>query len=328
VLTKFSLKQKLSLSSIMNSVSSRRISMDSFTTSARRIVPSLPAPEPDQMSFMTWFRPRCRTVLRGVVLTVVAITLLAIFELNFIPVTQRGFFCDDQTIRYPHSPSTIPTWLLVILFIVIPDVALIIVELCFARSPVNLLYVMGHFKLSLCMTGILTDVIKCLVGRLRPHFIEACNPDVLVNMTCDSEAALKYITDYRCVSDKSSSILIDARKSFPSGHASLSMCSAVFIMCYTWRRAPSAPPHLGRLFLIFIFLASAGAVCGSRVMDYMHHPEDVAFGFLVGSVVALTSSYVWWTAVDSLEFPEPKKQKTVESGQEDDNSGTAYQDVL
>ena len=60
----------------------------------------------------------------------------------------------------------------------------------------------------------------------------------------------------------------------------------------------------------------------------MHHPEDVAFGFLVGSVVALTSSYVWWTAVDSLEFPEPKKQKTVESGQEDDNSGTAYQDVL
>ena len=50
------------------------------------------------------------------------------------------------------------------------------------------------------------------------------------------------------------------------GHASLAMCSAVFIMLYTWRRAPSAPPHLGRLFLIFLFLASAGAVCGSRVM--------------------------------------------------------------
>ena len=266
--------------------------------------------------------PRCRTVTRGVVLTIVAITLLAVFELNLIPATKRGFFCDDQTIRYPYFHSTIPTWLLVILFIVIPDVALVVTELCWARSPVNLVYVLGHFKLSLCMTGILTDVIKCLVGRLRPHFIVSCSPDVLVNMTCDSEAALNYITEYRCLNEMklSESILIDAHKSFPSGkmnmrfssknlfpsivpkmsnftrslwcivqyhmspqyfssfglhfmspsifvgHASLAMCSAVFIMCYTWRRAPSAPPHLGRLFLIFLFLAGAGAVCGSRVM--------------------------------------------------------------
>ena len=168
---------------------------------------------------LTWIRPRCRSITRGVILAVVAITLLAVFELNFIPATKRGFFCDDQTIRYPYFHSTIPTWLLVILFIVIPDVALVVVEICLARSPINLLYVMGHFKLALCMTGILTDVIKCLVGRLRPHFVALCTPDVLVNMTCDSETATKYITDYKCLNEmqQSSSILIDAHKSFPSG---------------------------------------------------------------------------------------------------------------
>merc|ERR1712142_1102354 len=101
---------------------------------------------------LTWIRPRCRSITRGVILAVVAITLLAVFELNFIPATKRGFFCDDQTIRYPYFHSTIPTWLLVILFIVIPDVALVVVEICLARSPINLLYVMGHFKLALCMT--------------------------------------------------------------------------------------------------------------------------------------------------------------------------------
>ena len=46
----------------------------------------------------------------------------------------------------------------------------------------------------------------------------------------------------------------------------------------------------------------------------MHHPEDVAFGFLVGSVVALTSSYVWWTAVDSLESLDTKKKQKTEGG--------------
>ena len=168
---------------------------------------------------MKWVRPRCRHVVRGIILTVVACTLLAVFELNFIPATKRGFFCDDQTIRYPYFHSTIPTWLLVILFIVVPDIGVVITELCIARSPANLVYALGHFKLSLCMTGILTDVIKCLVGRLRPHFVDLCTPDVLVNMTCDSEAATKYITDYECLNKMqlSNSILIDAHKSFPSG---------------------------------------------------------------------------------------------------------------
>merc|ERR1739838_1014219 len=98
------------------------------------------------------------------------------------------------------------------------------------------------------------------------------------------------------------------------------MCSAVFIMVYTWRRAPSAPPHLGRLFLIFLFLASAGAVCGSRVMDYKHHPEDVFFGFLVGTVSALTSANVWWNAVDCLEAPDKLKAQAKLSQNDEDAS--------
>ena len=162
-----------------------------------------------------------RLIIRGVVLTAIACTLLAVFELNFIPATKRGFFCDDQTIRYPYFHSTIPTWLLVILFIVIPDIGVIVAELCYASaSPIKLAFVLGHFKLALCMTGILTDVIKCLVGRLRPHFIAVCTPDVLVNMTCDSEMATKYITDYECLNEMGlpNTILIDAHKSFPSGN--------------------------------------------------------------------------------------------------------------
>ena len=161
------------------------------------------------------------TIVRGVALTVIAGAVLAVFELHLVPATRRGFFCDDQSIRYPYAGSTISSWLLIVLFLVIPVIGVVLTELCYAKSgAIKLMFVLGHFVMTCFMTGILTDVIKCLVGRLRPHFIAICTPDVLVNMTCDSEMATKYITDYECLNEMGlpNTILIDAHKSFPSGN--------------------------------------------------------------------------------------------------------------
>merc|ERR1712165_439829 len=71
---------------------------------------------------------------------------------------------------------------------------------------------------------IITDTIKVTVGRLRPHFLSVCNP----NVTCSSYDAT-YHTDYVCqnVTAKDEN---DARLSFPSGHASMSACVMGFIM--------------------------------------------------------------------------------------------------
>ena len=59
----------------------------------------------------------------------VAIAFLVIFliigtilEDNGI-VTRRGFYCDDESIRYPYRPDTVPTWALVVGSVGIPLVA-------------------------------------------------------------------------------------------------------------------------------------------------------------------------------------------------------------
>ena len=59
----------------------------------------------------------------------VAIAFLVIFliigtilENNGI-VTRRGFYCDDESIRYPYRPDTVPTWALVVGSVGIPLVA-------------------------------------------------------------------------------------------------------------------------------------------------------------------------------------------------------------
>lgn len=43
-----------------------------------------------------------------------------------------------------------------------------------------------------------TDIAKVSVGRLRPHFLDVCRPD-LASVNC----SLGYITEYRCTGDES-----------------------------------------------------------------------------------------------------------------------------
>ena len=38
-------------------------------------------------------------------------------------VTRRGFYCDDESIRYPYRPDTVPTWALVVGSVGIPLLA-------------------------------------------------------------------------------------------------------------------------------------------------------------------------------------------------------------
>lgn len=40
-----------------------------------------------------------------------------------IPPFKRGFFCDDESIKYPHtSEETLPTWVLLLISVILPVV--------------------------------------------------------------------------------------------------------------------------------------------------------------------------------------------------------------
>uniref|UniRef100_A0A6I8NN47 Phospholipid phosphatase 3 n=1 Tax=Ornithorhynchus anatinus TaxID=9258 RepID=A0A6I8NN47_ORNAN len=117
------------------------------------------------------------------------------------------------------------------------------------------------------------------VGRLRPHFLDVCNPD-FSTINC----SLGYIQDYKCRGPLGK--VLEARKSFFSGHASFSLYTMLYLVLYlqarlTWRGARLLRPLLQFTLIMMAFYTGL-----SRVADHKHHPTDVLAGFIQGALVA------------------------------------------
>lgn len=80
---------------------------------------------------------------------------------------------------------------------------------------------------------------------------------------------------------------VDFRLSFPSGHASFSAYTAVFIVLYMQYAIRTASFQLSKVFVQFVFICLAVACSLSRISDYFHHWSDVLAGFLIGMFSAI-----------------------------------------
>ena len=79
-----------------------------------------------------------------------------------------------------------------------------------------------------------------------------------------------------------------ARRSFPSGHASYVASMATFAILYIENRFRTRNSFtLLKPFLELMWICFAAFVSMSRVSDYYHHLEDVLFGSLLGIVITL-----------------------------------------
>ena len=85
-----------------------------------------------------------------------------------------------------------------------------------------------------------------LAGRLRPHFIEVCNPNMsMTEAECGSLDSPRYVTQFHCLGQpgldtaETEARLKDARLSFVSGHASLGTYAMWFCVVYLHQRMVS-----------------------------------------------------------------------------------------
>ncbi|XP_015211280.1 phospholipid phosphatase 3 isoform X2 [Lepisosteus oculatus] len=205
---------------------------------------------------------------------------------------QRGFFCDDDSIKYSFKRSTIPSPVLLAAGMILP-VASIITGECYrihylnegSKSFISNPYVstlykqVGVFIFGCAVSQSFTDIAKVSVGRMRPHFLAVCEPD-FSRINCSDG----YITDYFCKGEESR--VQEARKSFFSGHASFSMYTMLYLAFYlqsrfTWRGARLLRPLLQFTLIMMAFYTGL-----SRVSDHKHHPTDVLAGFVQGALVA------------------------------------------
>lgn len=179
----------------------------------------------------------------------VGILLLIIHE-GATPFT-RGFNCDDESIRYPYKESTISSG--VCYFVGSSLNVFLIMYLEYqalkregvGSSADDGQFMRHYFRNTTCRliiwlfgaisSELITDISKFTVGRLRPHFIHVCDPQIrdpsgqgisLYDYCRQDSHKYEYITEYRCLGNPSK--LRDSRLSFMSGHSSYSSYSATF----------------------------------------------------------------------------------------------------
>ena len=254
---------------------------------------------------------------------------------------KRGFFCDDETLRFPYtSRPAVPTWLLVLGSFFIPFVSILLgnlYERCCRTRPdtkravklfascsvppwlVRAFYHVRWLIIGVLLAAVVTDILKVTVGRLRPHFFSVCRPDFdRINCT-DAFGHYVYVTDYECMGRgdiaDSDRVLHDSHLSFPSGHASSSTYSFVFLLIYLASVRTFYHRSALKLFLMLVSFSLAVLTSVSRISDNRHHPADVLAGMAIGAVVAVIICYYFLSFFG--HHNQHKSEKSVEMKKEE-----------
>jgi len=268
-----------------------------------------------------------RIVCDFVVLTVIAIPLLIFHE--FVVPYKRGFYCDDESIRYPYRPSTVTRQTLIVIGILIPTLLILFTEvfrtLAWERKQQHLfrsyefkgdrnvhrmivrLYVfIGYFFVGVCFNQLMVDIAKYTIGRQRPHFIDVCKPNVGY-VTCP--ATHEYITNFNCTGTDQY-LIHESQLSFYSGHSAFSFYAAWYTSFYLQARLYR--PLISRLVLPviqFSLFGGAAYVALTRISDYKHHWSDVLTGAIMGSAIGIVNALIFANVFQRREIPEGVKRE-------------------
>uniref|UniRef100_A0A0N5AUC8 AcidPPc domain-containing protein n=1 Tax=Syphacia muris TaxID=451379 RepID=A0A0N5AUC8_9BILA len=226
----------------------------------------------------------------------------------------RGFFCDDQSIRMPYKPDSVTPLLLMITILLMLFGTIAATEFYLhlaAKDTEHTLYFVRGCKVnptflrfctysSFCIFGLAINMVICnmtkyFVGRLRPHFLDVCRPNINISECTDP---LVYVTNYTCTFEGISgntvagySLKKNARLSFFSGHSSTTMHVAIFCAIYLYARLPRRMYGVSLLPIFQTILVVIALVVGySRISDHKHHWSDVLCGFIVGIITGTISA--------------------------------------
>uniref|UniRef100_A0A8C0XCP1 Phosphatidic acid phosphatase type 2/haloperoxidase domain-containing protein n=2 Tax=Castor canadensis TaxID=51338 RepID=A0A8C0XCP1_CASCN len=148
---------------------------------------------------------------------------------------KRGFYCGDDSIRYPYRPDTITHGLMAgvtitatVLLVSAGEAYLVYTDRLYSRSDFNnyvaaVYKVLGTFIFGAAVSQSLTDLAKYMIGRLRPNFLAVCDPD-WSRVNCSVYVQL----DKVCRG--STANVTEARLLFYSGHSSFGMYCMMFLV--------------------------------------------------------------------------------------------------
>ncbi|KAK7498389.1 hypothetical protein BaRGS_00010343 [Batillaria attramentaria] len=220
---------------------------------------------------------RNRNIISEVTLRLVLFIVFTITD-NADPF-QRSIQPEEMWMyRYPHGPSYYPAYLMWITVLSVPTIVFFAFYIL-RRDTEDLLQACLGVLLSIYVTGCITNFVKLAIGRPRPDFLYRCYP----------EGPPRHIIELQCTGNEA--VIIEGRKSFPSGHSSLSFASLGFVSLYIAGKLQvfNRGRGQGLRFICFLFpLVWALMIAVSRTSDYHHHWQDVTIGSIMGLVGAYT----------------------------------------
>eukprot|EP00092_Neocalanus_flemingeri_P001067 GFUD01001138.1.p1 GENE.GFUD01001138.1~~GFUD01001138.1.p1 ORF type:complete len:271 (+),score=24.12 GFUD01001138.1:65-877(+) len=179
--------------------------------------------------------------------------------------------------RNPMTESYVPGNLLWKFVTFVPLTAILV---CYAvfRDKSDLTAATLVTTLAMPLNGVITDIVKLCVGRCRPDFVYRCWSDGVV-----PEDA--FTSEYLNCSGNPA-VVMEGRKSFPSGHSSFSFVAWGFVFFYLSGKLGTfhhtRPTPTWKLLLPLVFLVAPLTIALSRTADYHHHWQDVVVGSLLG----------------------------------------------
>ncbi|KAK7864693.1 hypothetical protein R5R35_010952 [Gryllus longicercus] len=234
------------------------------------------------------------------------VTFLALAESGLVPGTKAGFFCDDPAISFRFRGDTVSLTTLLATTALAPLLVVWLVE-AWGRRPHDFAatessktrsevgarltaFWYREYLLGLGLVLLVTDFAKLLVGEPRPHFLHTCRPNCTAG----------YIVDFNCTNtDFSHWFIQDSTKSFPSGHASISIYTAFFLVWFLQRRLVKSSwllvPWLQSLCILWALVCSL-----TRITDHRHHWWDVLAGAVVGIALGVFTVMVFCRSFTEL----------------------------
>lgn len=208
---------------------------------------------------------------------------------------EAGFFCNDQSLKYPYKRSIVSIEVVLAMSIILPLFIFGVTTHFTDTKPPNTTssnkflprlyktFYTYYFGISSC-TSIMW-VPKYLSGGLRPYFFELCQPVMADNSTCDDPRNHGvFIEDYTC--SAADPLPHDVFRTFPSGHATIISYTMTYMTIFL-QISVKERYVLVRYFTQLAFICTAFYVSLSRISDHHHHPEDVAAGMVLGCTTAV-----------------------------------------
>uniref|UniRef100_A0A3P8RXI3 Phospholipid phosphatase-related protein type 1 n=1 Tax=Amphiprion percula TaxID=161767 RepID=A0A3P8RXI3_AMPPE len=231
---------------------------------------------------------------------------------DLFSVHVQGFFCNDAELMKPYpgteESSFIPPLILYCVVAAAPTAVIFIGEVsmyvmkstreallaqektivtgdCCYLNPLirRIIRFIGVFAFGLFATDIFVNAGQVVTGGLSPYFLSVCKP----NYT-GTECRFNHqfiVNGNICTGNPV--VVENARRSFPSKDASLSVYSAVYLTMYITSTIKTKSSRLAKPVLCLGTLCTAFLTGLNRVSEYRNHCSDVVAGFILGSAIAL-----------------------------------------